>query len=133
MYERILALDVGDKWVGVAHSDLSQTIVIPYGTWQFKNFEKEFSNYLLKNKVKLVIVGLPKTMQGNNSDQTNKVLVWVEMIKMQFKEITFQLQDERLSSQFAKKILIENKSKKNSDHTIAASIILENFLLYYKK
>lgn len=133
MYKRILALDIGDKWIGVAHSDPLKIMVTPYGTWEFENFDKEFTDYLSKNKVALVIVGLPKTMQGNNSEQTNKVIAWLEDIKIKFKEITFHLQDERLSSSFAKKILFDNKSKKNSDHTIAASIILENFLLHYKK
>jgi putative Holliday junction resolvase len=133
MYKRILALDIGDRWVGVAHTDLMQIMVIPYQTWEFGKFNQEFSAYLLKNQVELVIVGLPKTMQGNNSEQTNKILLWIENIKIKFPTITFHLQDERLSSQFAKKILFQNKNKKNSDHTIAAAIILENFLLHYKK
>ncbi len=129
---RIIAFDIGDKWIGVAHSDFSQSIVFPYATWKVEFFEKEFNNYLINNKIELIIVGIPKTMQGNNSEQTNKVLLWLEDIKAKYKNITFHLQDERLSSKFAKKILSTNKSKKNSDHTIAASIILENFLLYHK-
>lgn len=133
MNKRILALDIGDKWIGVAHSDALQIIVSPYQTWQINQFEKELSNYLLKHKVAFILIGLPRTMQGNNSEQTNKVLMWVEEIKIKFKDIIFKLQDERLSSQIAKKILIQNKNKKNSDHTIAACIILENFLLHYNK
>jgi putative Holliday junction resolvase len=133
MNKRILALDLGDKWIGVAHTDLMQIMVIPYGTWRFDSFDTEFSAYILQNRLECVIVGFPKTMQGNASDQTNKVLLWIERIKIKFPTITFHLVDERLSSQFAKKILSENKSKNNSDHTIAAAIILENFLLHYKK
>lgn len=133
MNRRILALDVGDKWIGVAHTDMIQISVIPYGTWEMKHFDKEFALYLITHSIECVIVGLPKTMQGNNSEQTNKVLLWFEETKIKFEKITFHLQDERLSSQIAKKILFHNKSKKNSDHTIAAAIILENFLLYYKK
>lgn len=133
MNKRIVALDVGDRWIGVAHSDPLQIIAIPYATWEFEKFDSLFSAYLLKNNIKLVIIGLPKTMQGKNSIQTNKILKWYEEVKIRFNHIFFSLQDERLSSQFAKKILFDNKSKKNSDHTVAASIILENFLLYFNK
>ena len=133
MYKRIVALDVGDVWVGVAHSDYLQMTAIPYASWKFNEFESQFRSYLLLNKVDFVLVGLPKTLQGNYSEQTEKVISWSNNIRKIFSNIEFQFQDERLTSRFAKKIISENKNKKNSDHAVAASIILENFLLYYKK
>lgn len=134
MYLRIIAFDVGDKWIGVAHTDLLQTMAIPLSTWQVDSFKKEFSLYLTKNNLEKAIVGLPLTLSGGQSEQTKKIESWLIERKIEFPQISFFFQDERLSSQFAKRIMQQNKQKSNhSDHSIAASIMLENFLLYTKK
>jgi putative Holliday junction resolvase len=133
LYKRILGLDVGDKWIGSAHTDLTQVIVFPYKTWSINNFDNELAIYLKQNNLECIVVGLPITMNGNISEQTKKIIQWIEQKKIKFPQIIFYTQDERLSSSFAKKIIATNKNKKNSDHSISASIILENFLLSYKK
>lgn len=134
MYKRIVSFDVGDVWIGVAHSDLLQSIAIPQSTWRNKDFDSEFRKYLKLNTVECALIGLPKTLNGKESEQTEKVYQWVNKKKHIFEEnnILIYFCDERLSSQFAKKIMQQNKNNKHSDHSIAASIILENFLLQKK-
>lgn len=133
MYKRIIAFDVGDVWIGAAHTDLLQTIAIPFATWKNEEFKEKFKEYTMLYPVESVLIGLPKTLKNNVSVQTQKIYNWLEDIKKTFSEFQFILIDERLSSQFAKNILLQTKSKKkNSDHSIAASIILENYLLSKK-
>jgi RNase H-fold protein (predicted Holliday junction resolvase) len=68
-------------------------------------------------------------MNGKNSDQTNKILELKKELELEFKDINFFIQDERLSSKFAQNIQRNNSKKdKNKEHAIAASIILESFL-----
>jgi putative Holliday junction resolvase len=129
MYKRIIAFDVGDVWIGVAHTDLLQTIAIPLATWKTNEFDAKFRDYLILYPVDVVLIGLPKTLKNHSSEQTNKVYAWYEGIRGKYPDTHFVLIDERLSSQFAKNILVSSKSKKNSDHSLAAAIILENYLL----
>lgn len=133
IYKRIVAFDVGDTWIGVAHTDFLQTIVIPHDTWKYKDFDTFFAKYLLINKIESVVVGLPKTLEGRESQQTTKVIEWVAQKRVIFENIEFIFFDERLTSQFAKKIIRHNKSNKNSDHSVAAGIILENYLVLKNK
>lgn len=133
VYKRIVAFDVGDTWIGVAHTDLLQAIVIPHDTWKYKDFNTLFAKYLLINKIESVVVGLPKTLEGRDSQQTAKVIEWVAQKRSIFENIEFIFFDERLTSQFAKKIIRHNKSNKNSDHSVAAGIILENYLVLKNK
>lgn len=133
MHKRIVAFDVGDTWIGVAHTDLLQIIVIPHDTWRYKDFDNLFRKYLIANKIENVVVGLPKTLEGGESQQTVKVIEWVAEKRSIFQSIEFVFFDERLTSQFAKKIIRQNKSSKNSDHNVAAGIILENYLLLKNK
>lgn len=131
--KKIISLDLGDSWVGIASTDSSGSFVYPreaIKSFEIKNFLKDF---LIKNEVECVVIGYPITMQGKESDQTKKILNLKKEFEEIFKNVKFFLQDERLSSKFANKILKENKKSKSSEHSIAACIILENFLLKYKK
>lgn len=127
--KRIIAFDVGDVWIGVAQAYINQQIAFPYQTWKMYEFEKKFSEYLAKNNIEKAVIGLPLTLTGNKSQQTIKVEEWVWKIKKQFPTILYCFQDERFSSQFATNIVIFNNNKsKNSNHSLAATIILENYL-----
>lgn len=127
--KKIIALDVGDAWIGVAHTDPDLKIVFPYQTWKAYEFDKKFAAYLKAFQVSTVVIGLPLTLSGNRSQQTEKVQQWVEQKKKDFPHITFIFEDERLSSQFASHISLQNMHKSvHSNHAVAAAIILEHFV-----
>ncbi len=127
--KKIIGLDVGDQWIGVAHASELIGIVFPYQTWQAYEFVKKFTAYLKEHEVKTAVIGFPLTLKGNESQQTEKVKNWVTVMSAQFLEITFVFQDERLSSKFATNISIQNNSKnKHSNHELAAALILDNFI-----
>lgn len=127
--KKIIGLDVGDKWIGVAHASESIRIVFPYQTWQAYEFVKKFTAYLKEHQVQTVVIGFPLTLKGNESQQTEKVKNWVESMSARFSEVAFVFQDERLSSKFAANISIQNNSKnKHSNHELAAALILDNYI-----
>jgi len=129
---RIVALDCGDAWVGVAHTDVAQIICTPYAVWKAHELVDSLREYLQRESVKCVVIGMPYTMKGKMSAQTQKVEALVLQLRAQFPEVIFELQDERLSSKFAHKPKQKKSPKKSTsgdmEHARAAAIILRSFL-----
>ena len=131
---RILAIDYGDVRIGLAMSDLMQIIAKPYKT--IKNTDRneifiQLENIIEENNIGKIIVGLPITLKGGHSEQTNKVLSFVKELKL-YMEIDIATYDERLSSLQAKKSLIHQgiktgHNKEQIDQT-AAAIFLQGYL-----
>lgn len=131
---RLLAIDYGEKRLGLAISDPNQIISKPLKTlilsdskYIYNELEKIISDY----EIQKLIIGLPVGMNGKNTQQTRKVEVFREFLQNKI-DIPIILFDERLSSVSAKKSLISqgvktghNKSK--IDQT-AAAIFLQHFL-----
>ena len=132
--ERILGLDVGDKYIGVAVSDLLQYTAQGVTTIKRESKEKDFKaieNLLSQYEIKKVVVGLPKNMNGTMGPQSEKVMKFAEKIKNKFK-IDLIYIDERLSTVSAERILIESdvrrENRKKVIDKIAASYILQTYL-----
>jgi len=131
---RILAIDYGDVRIGLAMSDLMQIIAKPYKT--IKNTDRDeifiqLENIIEENNIGKIIVGLPITLKGGHSEQTNKVLSFIKELKL-YMEIDIDTYDERLSSFQAKKSLIlqgikTGHNKEQIDQT-AAAIFLQGYL-----
>ncbi len=132
--ERVLGLDVGDKYIGVAVSDLLQftaqgvtTIKRESNKLDFKAIEDLINEY----EVKKIVVGLPKNMNGTLGPQSEKVTKFAEKIKNKFK-IDIIYIDERLTTVSAERVLIESdvirENRKKVIDKIAASYILQTYL-----
>ena len=131
---RVLALDLGERRIGLALSDPMHIIASP-----FKIIDKQkVSNYILEikkiiddNDVDLLVVGLPITLFNKNSIQTKKVIEEIEKLKKELK-IKIHTIDERLSSISAKNILVQKNVKtghnKGEIDKVAASIFLQEYL-----
>ena len=131
---RVLAIDYGEKRLGLAISDPNQiiskplkTIILTDSQYIYNELEKIISDY----EIQKLIIGLPLGMDGKNTQQTSKVEAFKENLQNKI-SIPVILFDERLSSVSAKKSLISqgiktghNKSK--IDQT-AAAIFLQHFL-----
>tara|TARA_B100000401_G_scaffold248921_1_gene169005 strand:- start:612 stop:1028 length:417 start_codon:yes stop_codon:yes gene_type:complete len=131
---RLLAIDYGEKRLGLAISDPNQiiskplkTIILSDSQYIYNELEKIISDY----EIQKLIIGLPLGMDGKNTQQTSKVEAFKEDLQNKI-SIPVILFDERLSSVSAKKSLISqgiktghNKSK--IDQT-AAAIFLQHFL-----
>jgi putative Holliday junction resolvase len=131
---RILGLDYGERRIGVALSDPLGIIAKPLITIDTKKTNDYFSKILeiiTNNNVSKVVVGLPLTLKGNNSKQTDDVISFLNELKrrIQLPIITI---DERLSSIAAKKSLKDQGIKTGYNKALidmtAAAIFLQEYL-----
>ena len=135
---RIIALDIGDAWTGVAISDFAGITARPLTTLSSVNLIDQLKVLINKEKVTEIIIGYPQTLRGTESDQTRKVNTIADEIKKAFPELSCIMLDERFTSQQASllhKKKIKTKEEKNKEHAIAAAILLKSYLdhLYFLK
>lgn len=132
--ERIMGLDVGDKTVGVAVSDLLRLTAQGVTTIRREGKKKDFKameDLILEYDIKKIVVGLPKNMNGSLGPQSEKTMKFGEKLKNKFGvEIIYM--DERLTTKSAERVLIEGdmrreKRKKVIDK-VAAVFILQAYL-----
>ena len=124
---RILALDHGTKRIGVALSDETQTIAQPLeyiAAEPFADFLVRLKTILAGKQVDLVLIGMPRNMDGSYGPAAQKVETFVTVLKNAI-TIPIKLWDERLTSTMANRILIQgnvrrNKRKENVDKMAAA-------------
>ena len=126
---KILALDIGDQWTGVAISDALGMLARPYTSIETEKLPAFLGPLCAQEKIQTVVLGYPITMRGTVSEQTKKVEVYKEKLETEFPHLTFVFQDERLSSKQAtglKKAF--TKEDKLGTHARAAAFILTCYL-----
>ena len=130
---RILGVDYGDTRIGLAISDPMKSIAFPYKTVNNKSLEyliDFFKKLILDKEIDCLVIGLPIGLNGKDTDQTKKVRIFADALKVLNVSIYFQ--DERLTSVSAKKSLIEQNIKtgfvKEKIDERAASIFLQQFI-----
>jgi len=131
---RILGLDVGDKTIGVAVSDLLHLTAQGVTTIRRTNEKEDLEELgkLIDNyRPEEIVVGLPKNMNGSIGFQGEKTQEFAEKIYKKFNiEIIFE--DERLTTMAAEKMLISGdvsrKKRKTIIDKVAATYILQTYL-----
>ena len=131
--KRILALDVGNKRIGVAYSDPSGISITPIETIQ--NDERVFERIKrLVNKLNIgeIVIGLPLTLRGEEGEQAKITRAFAEELKKFLPEIEIKFVDERFTTSLAEKHLAEttkkSKRKKKLD-SLSATYILQTYLM----
>jgi len=128
---RILALDIGDRWTGIAISDPLGILSRPYDTCKTNDLYTFLEKIIIKENISIIIVGLPTTMRGTQSDQTKKTIELTKELESHFSTITWKLWDERLTSKQAAGIkTTKTKEDKLRSHAIAAALFLSTYLEY---
>ena len=130
---RIIGIDFGLSKVGIAISDLSGIISMPLETIRYKN-QKDLIEVIkkiaLEKNVKTLVIGYPLNMNYRENNMTE--IIDKFKIVMENNNFEIHLEDERLSSQYAKKIMIQQdiKTGKNKEmvDVLSASIILQTYL-----
>lgn len=129
IHMKILGLDLGDVWVGIAISDALGMFARPYQTTTPKELEEFLTKLFAQEPISKVVIGYPKTMRGTVSEQTKKVEDEKEKLALKFPAITFILWDERLSSKRANTLKqAKTKEEKIKSHSVAAAFILSSYL-----
>lgn len=129
-----MGLDIGDKTIGVAVSDLmgmtAQGIKTIKRTSK-KNDIEEIKQIIKEKQVNLIVSGLPKNMNGTVGPQGEKVQKFCELIKEET-GLEIEFWDERLTTVAAEKTLItadvSRKKRKNVIDMMAAVLILQGYL-----
>ena len=130
---RYIGIDFGLSKVGLAISDPLKIISMPLKVLRYKNSKNLIENLqavALENNVDTFVVGYPLNMNNKKNDMT----LLVDKLKDELTALGFKvfLQDERLSSESAKKIMHEQNIKtgnnKEKIDLIASTIILQAFL-----
>ena len=130
---KIIGIDFGLAKVGLAISDPSGVIALTLKVIRYKNKEdliSELKNISEERDVKKFVIGYPISMDYKENEMTKII----DNFKQDMENVNFEvvLEDERLSSEYAKKIMIEqdvkvSRNKEMVDLT-AASIILQTYL-----
>lgn len=131
---RFLAIDFGEKRIGLALSDPMKIIAKPFKTIFYSNQNDLINKIALiikDEKIEKIILGLPKGLKGNNTSQTNIVIEFYNYIKDKI-DTPIVMEDERLSSVSAKKSLILQDIKTGHNKALidetAAAIFLQLYL-----
>jgi putative Holliday junction resolvase len=132
--KRYLALDIGRKKTGIAVTDTSRIIATALETVPTHELELYLTNYLKKNEVEKIIVGMPLQMNNTASESVKYIEPVLNRLKKVFKEMEFIEVDERFTSKMAFQTMIDVgiKKEKRKDKTtvdkISATIILQSYL-----
>ncbi len=128
---RSLALDVGDKRIGVALSDPLGILASPLTIIDRADDRTDIAAILEiieKNQVELVIVGLPLSLDGTLGSQAEKVKNFTEKLRLST-SVPIEYRDERLSTVTARQLMRSaKKDSKARDDAMAAMVILQSYL-----
>jgi len=129
---KIMALDLGDAWIGIAITDSSGSFVRPVTTVATKDIIAYLTKFIANEHIKTVIIGHPRTMKGGESQQTRKIVAQKEHLALAFPKQDFILWDERLSSQRAQALATKKRSpeEKLKEHARAAAFILDSYTTF---
>ncbi|MHB1345947.1 MAG: Holliday junction resolvase RuvX [Candidatus Humimicrobiaceae bacterium] len=124
-----MALDVGEKNIGIAISDKMNILAIPHSIEKNDdNFIEKIARLITEKDIEKIIIGIPYNLKGEKGYQAEKTIDFTQKLKEKIK-IEIDYFDERFSTKISKDNLL--KSKKSAGFPIdkyAAAIILENYL-----
>lgn len=131
---RIIAIDYGRKRTGLAASDTLQMIANGLATVPSGQVVQYLSDYVRKEPVDTFVVGLPKQMNNEPSENMKYVEAFVTHLKRTIPNIPVVYYDERFTSVLAHRAMIDGglKKKKRQDKglvdEISAVIILQAYM-----
>ena len=133
MSGRILALDVGDRRIGIALSDSLGMIATPHSVYTRVGYGPDVRHIQAlcrEAEAVLVVCGLPRNMDGSEGFQAEKVRAFAQQLEQTGLTVVFQ--DERLSTVSAHQALIaggmRREERKGTVDKVAAAVILQAYL-----
>ncbi|MEA5128116.1 MAG: Holliday junction resolvase RuvX [Proteiniphilum sp.] len=131
---RILSIDYGKKRTGIAVSDPLQIIANGLTTVETSRIFDFLDEYLQKEEVSCIVVGLPKQMNNEPSENMKRVEPFVNRLRKLYPQITVEYWDERFSSKMAQQAMrdagLKKKDRQNKElvDEISAAIILQGYM-----
>lgn len=137
---RKIALDVGDRTIGVAVSDALDITAQGITTIERVGIKKDTGrilDYIREYGCDTVVIGLPLKLDGTDSPQTEKVREFRQRLENKLtgsgmKDVKVEFYDERLTTVMAERVLLEadlsRRKRKEVIDKQAAVIILQSYL-----
>jgi len=127
----IIALDYGERYVGVAVTDPDERLALRHSVIDQKQGDilGLVKDIVVAEGASKVIVGVPVSLEGNETEQTYVSLAFIERLQEALSEgVEVISADETLTSVEAERRLAEQGVAKDESHAEAARIILEDYL-----
>ena len=131
---RILAMDYGEKRIGIAVTYEMQIIASGLTTVPTKEIFEFLEKYLKEEKVELFLIGEPKQMNNTASESEKFIIPFINKLKTRFSQTPIKRVDERFTSKMAFQTMIDSGLKKKQRQNkalvdeISATIILQSYL-----
>ncbi len=131
---RILSIDYGKKRSGLAVSDPLQLIANGLTTVETPRLFDFLADYLREEEVERIVVGLPKTMSNEPSENMKRVEPFVNRLRKLYPHVPVVYYDERFTSKMAHQAMIDGGLKKMRRQDkelvdeISATIILQGYM-----
>lgn len=124
---KYLAIDHGEKKIGLAIGDSETKIASPYKILvNGINLLANIREIIHREEIDKIVVGVPISLKSTSSKQTKNVLNFISQLRNNI-DLEIIEQDERYSSSYAKNLLKEMKVK-HMDDDVAAMLILQSYL-----
>lgn len=131
---RILAIDYGQKRVGLAVSDPLKIIANKLTTVRAHDLFDFLTDYFTKENVECVVVGYPRTLNNEASESIRYINPFLKQFQKKFPTIKLELVDERFTSKIAFQTMIDaglkKKDRQNKElvDAVSATIILQTYM-----
>ncbi len=131
---RIIAIDYGKKRTGIAVTDPLKITAGPLETIPTQNIFPFLDDYIKKEPVEGIVVGMPRKLDNSDTHTTQDVIRLIEKLKQKYSQLNVFEEDEKFTSKLAKDAMLmggmkkkDRRNKENIDR-ISAAIILQSFL-----
>ena len=132
---RILALDLGEKRIGVAVSDellmTAQGLCVIASKGAAKDLE-QIAELIRNQAVSMIVLGLPRNMDGSIGPMAEKVREFGRLLQNQHPDVPVEYWDERLTTAGAQRMLIgadvSRVKRRQVVDKVAAVLILQGYL-----
>jgi putative Holliday junction resolvase len=125
---RVMALDHGSARTGVALSDPSGTIATPLPAILrvgSRKGRRELQRLIVEREVERIVVGLPLSLQGHDTDQTREARAFAAALaELVGPEVAVEMYDERFTTRMAQ----QSGGRDSDEDSRAAAVLLEEWL-----
>lgn len=133
-YGRIIGIDVGTKWVGLARTDLLRTSANSIDTYHVDQVFDELHKLIDQEQVLKIVVGWPLELNGSEGRAIKMVKDFLKKLRKHFPDMEIDKIDERYTSQKAVEVMEKAgvpKMKRHDTNRVnraAAAVILQKYL-----
>ncbi len=131
---RLLAIDYGQKRVGIAVTDSEKIIATALETVPENETLAYLKNYIETEPVEVFVLGMPKRLDNSPSSNAAAVVKFQKKLEALFPDIPIELEDERFTSSLALDAMIaggmskKNRRNKSNVDKISAVLILQTYM-----